>query len=405
MKDCHAARLFRSAVFCLVSSIFVHPSTLISVVSNTNTRIGFVFLEIFSHEGGIQSYIKDVLTAYLNEPTALPADVFLLRDAPECFNPLEGDKITFHYLGGSNALVGRGRLATGLAKQLVGRSYHHIVCGHVLLTPLLGPLCRFFKVPYTVMIYGKEVWNPVPPRQQRALGNANYIWANSRYSRDLACSANELHLNKFHMLPCIVDGEVFRPGDKNPALLTKYGLHNHRVLMTVARLWSGDIYKGVDVTIRALPKILSVFPEVKYLVVGRGDDQPRLAQMAKDLGVEEQVVFAGFVPDAALVEHYRLADAYVMPSKEGFGIVYLEAMACGIPTLSGNDDGSADPLQDGRLGWRVPYRDPEAVASGCIEILKGQDIRCNGQWLREQTLSHFGADNLQQKIRRLLSAF
>jgi phosphatidylinositol alpha-1,6-mannosyltransferase len=145
----------------------------------------------------------------------------------------------------------------------------------------------------------------------------------------------------------------------------QYGLAGSQVLMTVARLWSGDIYKGVDVTIRALPKILSQFPDVKYLVVGRGDDQPRLAQLAEDLGVAERVVFAGFVPDDLLVAHYRLADAYVMPSREGFGIVYLEAMACGVPTVSGNDDGSADPLQDGRVGWRVPYRDPR---SGCRRL-------------------------------------
>ncbi|HBE33159.1 MAG TPA: glycosyl transferase group 1, partial [Cyanobacteria bacterium UBA11368] len=169
-----------------------------------------------------------------------------------------------------------------------------------------------------------------------------------------------------------------------------------------ARLWSGDIYKGVDVTIRALPQIAAAFGEIKYLVIGRGDDQPRLAQLAKDLGVADRVVFAGFVPTKDLVEHYRLADAYVMPSQEGFGIVYLEAMACGIPVLSGDADGSADPLQDGRLGWRVPHRDPEAVAAACIEILTGNDGRCDGQWLRQQTLAQFGRDAFVQRLKELL---
>ena len=91
---------------------------------------------------------------------------------------------------------------------------------------------------------------------------------------------------------------------------------------------------------------------MKYVVIGRGDDQPRLAQLAADLGVADRVIFAGFVPDEALIDHYRLADVYVMPSKEGFGIVYLEAMACGVPVIAGDDDGSADPLQDGRLAGR-----------------------------------------------------
>jgi glycosyltransferase involved in cell wall biosynthesis len=172
--------------------------------------------------------------------------------------------------------------------------------------------------------------------------------------------------------------------------------------MTVARLWSGDIYKGVDVTIRALPKITQVYPNVKYLVIGRGDDQPRLAKLAEDLGVKEQVIFAGFVPDEALVDHYCVADAYIMPSQEGFGIVYLEAMACGIPVLSGDADGSADPLQDGRLGWRVPHRDPEAVFLACLEILAGDDSRCHGQWLREQTLISFSQKALAEKLKALL---
>jgi len=102
------------------------------------------------------------------------------------------------------------------------------------------------------------------------------------------------------------------------------------------------------------------------------------------------VIFAGFVPAEELVDHYRLADAYIMPSQEGFGIVYLEAMACGVPVLAGDADGSADPLQDGRLGWQVPHRDPEAMAAACIEILKGGDIKCDGEWLRQEAIGAFG---------------
>jgi glycosyltransferase involved in cell wall biosynthesis len=158
----------------------------------------------------------------------------------------------------------------------------------------------------------------------------------------------------------------------------------------------------VDVTIRALPKIAHVIPDVKYLVIGRGDDQPRLAQLAQDLGVADRVIFAGFVPSAALVEHYRLADGYVMPSQEGFGIVYLEAMACGVPVLSGDADGSADPLQDGRVGWRVPHRDPDAVAAACIAMLRGDDPRCDGAWLRQETLAQFSQESLQRQLGDLL---
>jgi len=111
------------------------------------------------------------------------------------------------------------------------------------------------------------------------------VWTISRYSRDRASKANGLNPSVFQFLPCAVDGDAFTPGPKSQALVEKYNLAGSRVLMTVARLWSGDIYKGVDVTIRALPKVARVFPEVKYLAIGRGDDRPRLEKLARDLGV------------------------------------------------------------------------------------------------------------------------
>ncbi len=374
------------------------------MVADYPKRLAFVFLEVFSWEGGIQSYIKDVLNAYLTEPNSPPADIFLLRDGPDCPNGFTNSHLTFHYCASRNATLGRLRLGIALLRRLLTGRYDHVICGHILLSPLIGPLCQFFKVPYTVMIYGKEAWDPVPPAQQRALQRATSLWVNSRYSRDQAIAANYLQNVPSHMLPCIVNPAIFTPGERRADLVEQYGLQDSRVLMTVARLWPGDIYKGVDVTIRALPMILKVFPQVKYLVIGRGDDQPRLAQLAKDMGVSDRVIFAGFVPTEDLVDHYRLADAYVMPSKEGFGIVYLEAMACGVPALSGDDDGSADPLQDGRTGWRVPYRDVEAVAQACIEILKGEDQRCDGDWLRQQVLDSFSPTSLQRAMGELLKA-
>jgi glycosyltransferase involved in cell wall biosynthesis len=257
-------------------------------------------------------------------------------------------------------------------------------------------------IPYTVLTYGKEVWEPLPNAQKQALRAAESIWTISRYSRERMCEANAINPEKVAILPCVVDEEKFNLGKNSLTLLKKYDMENAKILLTVARLWSGDIYKGVDVTIRALPRILQDHPDVKYLVIGRGDDRPRLEALSKELGVDKQVIFAGFVPTEELADHYRLASAYVMPSREGFGIVYLEAMACGIPVVSGDEDGSADPLQDGLVGWRVPYRDPEKVAQACLEILQGQDQRCDPQWLRQQTLTKFGKKALQEKLQQLI---
>jgi len=366
----------------------------------------FVFIEVFGCEGGIQSYIQDVLDSYgkVAAQKKHTADVFLLRDA-EGDHVLKNDPaFQCHYFKHGQLTIERLTLSAALISYLITQRPDHVFCGHIKLAALVVPLCRLLSIPCTILTYGKEVWYPLSTVDKWALQTANRVWTISRYSRDLACEANQVPQSKFDMLPCVVDGDVCTPGPPSQSLIEQYQLQGDRVLVTVARLWSGDIYKGVDVTIRALPAIAEAFPMVKYVVIGRGDDQPRLAQLAVELGVAERVVFAGFVPDEALVAHYRLADVYVMPSKEGFGIVYLEAMACGVPVIAGDDDGSADPVQDGRLGWQVPHRDPKAVAAACIEALGGEDARCNGRWLREQTLLKFGAPALVAQVDELIGS-
>lgn len=379
------------------------PSLPLPVTSPKSPQYIFVFIEVLGCEGGIQSYIKDVLSAYGQLDGAPKADVFLLRDGPETPPDFEVGSLQFHYFKSERSMVSRIHMTLALTRQLIRQQPTHVFCGHINLATMISRLCKTFNVPYTVLTYGKEVWYPLPPKDQKALASAHSIWTISRYSRDLACQANQLDPRKIHMLPCVVDGDTFYPDDPKPQLHQKYGLEpNIPILMTVARLWPGDIYKGVDVTIRAMPILVKKFPKLQYLVIGRGNDQPRLAKLATDLGVENHVIFAGFVPTEDLIDHYRMATVYVMPSKEGFGIVYLEAMACGIPVIAGNDDGSADPLQDGRMGWQVPHRNPEAVAAACVEALQGNDPRCNGVWLRQETLQQFSAGALTRQLAQLL---
>lgn len=378
---------------------------------SARSKYVFVFLELFAAEGGIQSYNQNLLRAYrslldtaaqslLVRPSA---EIFVLRDGPDCDNPLDSSSsLTFHYFQSKDPMVGRIGLTVALLRCMLWQRPQRVFCGHVNLATMVFALCKPLGIPYTVLTHGKEVWDPMPNLTLKAIKQARTIWTVSRYTRDRASIVNGINPSQFQFLPGAVDGDAFTPGPKSQALVEKYNLAGSKVLMTVARLWSGDIYKGVDVTIRALPKVAQVFREVKYLVIGRGDDRPRLEKLAQDLGVGDRVIFAGFVPTEELVDHYRLADAYIMPSQEGFGIVYLEAMACGVPVLAGDGDGSADPLQDGRLGWQVPHRNPEAVAAACIQILKGGDIRCDGEWLRQEAIGAFGKGALTKRLAELL---
>jgi glycosyltransferase involved in cell wall biosynthesis len=368
----------------------------------------FCFLEIFASEGGIQSYVKDIFKAYLsitagtNSPPQ--AEVLLLRDSEDCNNPYESKNLKFYYLKTENPGLNRLKFATVLLTRLLQKRPQRVFCGHIKLAPLIQILCQPLGIPYTILTYGKEVWEPLGPQYQTAMSKADSIWTISRYTRDRTCEINQLKPEKFQIVPCTVDENIFTTGPGPQDLLEQYNLVGAKILMTVARLRSSDIYKGVDVTIQALPQIAKTFPNVKYLVIGRGDDRSRLAKLADDLGVSERVIFAGFVPTENLAAHYQLADAYVMPSQEGFGIVYLEALACGVPVLAGDADGSADPLQDGKLGWRVPHRDSAAVAVACVEMLRGEDKRCDRHWLREQTLARFSFQSLCQSLQGIFQS-
>jgi len=143
---------------------------------------------------------------------------------------------------------------------------------------------------------------------------------------------------------------VFRPGD-DAGFRSRHGWENKRILLTVGRLESRERYKGQDRVIALMPELLARGHDVIYLIVGDGDDRLRLEQLAREARVEDRVHFLGALDADRLVEVYRGADLFVMPSTgEGFGISFLEAMACGTPALGLAAGGAPDALGDGALG-------------------------------------------------------
>nr|WP_272503636.1 glycosyltransferase [Salinibacter ruber] len=147
--------------------------------------------------------------------------------------------------------------------------------------------------------------------------------------------------------------------------MDRYGLHDRTILLTLGRLSSDEQYKGHDEILEVLPELAEEIPDISYLVCGDGDDRPRLEQKAERLGVADRTVFAGYVPEEEKEDHYRLADAFVLPGRgEGFGIVYLEAMACGVPVVASSADASQEAVRSGKLGQVVDPNDPADIKQG-----------------------------------------
>ena len=135
-------------------------------------------------------------------------------------------------------------------------------------------------------------------------------------------------------------------------LVSRYGLKGRKVIMTLARLPGFERYKGIDEVLEAIPRLLEYVPNLIYMVLGEGDDKPRLE--AKALGIGDRGIFTGLISESDKADYLRLADVFALPGrKEGFGIVYLEDMACGIPVVGSKLDGSREALRDGLFGELV----------------------------------------------------
>ena len=136
----------------------------------------FVFLEILSREGGIQSYVRDIFQAYQDltnstnaSDSVLDTNILLLRDGLECENPYQSKSINFYYLKTQPIWLGRFRLAATLLWCLLTKKPQQVFCGHINLAPLVQILCVPLGIPYIVFTYGKEVWEPLPNKYQEHL--------------------------------------------------------------------------------------------------------------------------------------------------------------------------------------------------------------------------------------------
>jgi glycosyltransferase involved in cell wall biosynthesis len=159
-------------------------------------------------------------------------------------------------------------------------------------------------------------------------------------------------------------------GPKPIELLSRYALHGRTVLLTVARLSASERYKGVDEVLELLPELARSIPTLSYLLVGDGDDRVRLEAKAAALGVSERVVFAGYIREAEKAAHYRIADAFVMAGRgEGFGIVYLEALACGVPVVASSADASQEAVLNGAMGELADPDKPDELKAAILRVL------------------------------------
>lgn len=234
-------------------------------------------------------------------------------------------------------------------------------------------------------VHGEEITTQDPydlghRRCRAALLAADRIVVVSRFT--LSAVQALLGPDAAHRL-CLIENGVdtarFNPGPARPDLLQRYGLHDRFVFVSVCRLLEK---KGLDQAIRAFARLLPAAPDACYLLVGAGPFEPELRRIAREEGVADRVILAGQVTEDDLVAHYRLGHVFVMPNREldngdarGFGSVFLEANACGLPVVAGCIGGSRDVVRDGETGLMVDGRSVDAIEVAMWRLYENASLR------------------------------
>ncbi|HEY1980063.1 MAG TPA: glycosyltransferase family 4 protein [Xanthobacteraceae bacterium] len=344
--------------------------------------------DAFGGNGGIAQYNCDFLAALVQSVHGASIDV-LPRYGPQQTDPPPG--IT--QLPPRGSRIGYGIAAIWFLRL---RRIPVIFCGHLHLAALAGLVARLTKAKLIVQMHGIEAW-PSPSRMRRsAVESADLVLCVSRYTRAAVLGWAAIAPERVIVVPNTVD-EQYTPGDGS-VLRRQLGLEDKRVLLTVGRMDSRERYKGHDRVIAAMPQLLAQGHDIVYVIAGEGEDRARLENLAAGQGVAERVRFLGQVEPRQLVEAYRMADLFVMPSTgEGFGIAFLEAMACGTPALGLNVAGAVDALADGELGTVTSERDlPAAIAR-----LLGR-TKSDAGTLAAAVRRRFGRDVFDARIRSIL---
>lgn len=328
--------------------------------------------------GGIQHYSACLIRALQELYPGAAIDVLAKNDlqAPpsagvqtRCFGHLPGQLRTAAFA------------ATGIAQALRDRPTV-MIATHPHFAKAQAIAHRLTGVPYLACAHGIETWGHLHGGLLRALKGAAGLLPVSEFTRQVLIREGGISGEKIHTVYDTFREDRFHPGPKPAFLLQRHGLQpGQPVLLTVGRLAASEAYKGQDKVIAALKIIRQSVPETRYVIVGSGDDKARLQACAEAHGQQDAVIFAGFVPEAELPDYYRLCDAFVMPSTgEGFGIVYLEALASGRPCVTGNTDASPEAIGNGRLGFAVDPHSIEAIASAVVQLLTNNHAK---PWLHQ----------------------
>jgi phosphatidylinositol alpha-1,6-mannosyltransferase len=307
----------------------------------------------------------------------------------------------------------RLRLLATLLRCLLVERVGAVCIGELVASAWILGLLRLLPwVRRAVYVHGEEIttrddYDRDLARRRRALLAAHHVIVVSRFTAgEVTALLGAEAPPRIRLIENGVDIARFRPRPRPAGLAALYGLQQGFVFVSVCRLLEK---KGIDQAIRAFAAVVAAYPDCRYLIVGDGPYRAALEALAAAGGLQDAVGFVGAVADDELAEHYALGDVFVMPNRrlangdtEGFGLVFLEANACGLPVIAGRDGGSVDAVQDGVNGLLVDGQSVAAIAQAMLALRADAGLRAR---LRAGGLAAAAAADWRGKTQQFLALF
>ncbi|NMF58641.1 glycosyltransferase family 4 protein [Pseudanabaena yagii] len=377
--------------------------------------------ELFCTKGGIQVFSGFLLQAFQSLYPESNLSIFLKNDSGEVMQQKISQEVSQDSRSNwsRTQIYGAGAIPSPIrtlffAWQLMSLAITQkpdlIITTHLNFAPIAFILKKIIGTKYIAIAHGVEAWDIQNPLLKKSLQTADLILAVSNFTRDRLCQQQGLSPEKVGVLHNTFDANAWEIREKPAHLLQKYGLNaQQKIILTVSRLVASEKYKGYDRILEVLPIIRRSIPDIHYIIVGKGSDRDRLTQIIQQNNLQTHVTLAGFIPDEDLCDYYNLCDLFAMPSKrEGFGIVYLEALASGKAVLGGNLDGAVDALCQGEIGALINPDNLYELVEVITKILSGKHdnpLIYQPQKLRQSVITKFGFEHFQHSLSSYLSSF
>jgi phosphatidylinositol alpha-1,6-mannosyltransferase len=362
-------------------------------------------LQTFSTTGGIQKMTR-TLGHSLHQLTKQNNWEFKMFAAYDANHDLMPQYVPAENFKGFNS----NRVSFVLQSLKEAASSDVIILSHINLSFIgviiktINPKCKVWLV-----AHGIEVWRPLSRWKKALLNTCDKVVCVSNYTKQQVVKLHHTDAGKCVVLNNAIDPFMKLPSvfAKPKALLKKYNLTGTEpVIFTLTRLAASEQYKGHEQVIIAVGKLKLKFPNIRYILSGQYDTEEgmRIKEMIAANDVQEQVILTGFVAEKELPNHFLLADLFVLPSKkEGFGIVFIEALACGLPVICGNADGSIDAIRNGELGKAIDVNNVTELEEAITESLKAPLTLQQRANLQQQCLLHFNEQEYMNKLQQLLN--